>query len=86
MNLLSGSDMMFLVALAIYRYVAICKPLHYITFMSLQVLIRLLLCSYEAAFVLSYLDDLHIEFVVPWTQYCNSLLCDLPFVILLAYK
>ncbi|XP_025841376.1 olfactory receptor 4K13-like [Vulpes vulpes] len=85
MYLLGGNEMMLLVAMAVDRYIAICKPLHYMTIMSPQVLVGLLLSSYAVGFV--HLSSqmafmLNLPFCVPvwWTAFC-----DLPLVIKLAY-
>ncbi|CAD7679715.1 unnamed protein product [Nyctereutes procyonoides] len=68
MYLLGANEMMLLVAMAVDRYIAICKPLHYMTIMSPQVLVGLLLSSYAVGFVhLSSQMDfmLNLPFCVP---------------------
>ncbi|CAN0539315.1 unnamed protein product [Rangifer tarandus platyrhynchus] len=87
MHLLGGSEMMLLVAMAIDRYVAICKPLHYMTIMSPRVLIGLLLSSYAVGFVHSASQMafmLNLPFCGP--NVVDSFFCDLPLVIKLACK
>ncbi|XP_026344038.2 LOW QUALITY PROTEIN: olfactory receptor 4K13-like [Ursus arctos] len=87
MHLLGGSEMMLLVAMAIDRYVAVCKPLHYTTVMSPRVLVRLLLSSYAVEFVHSSSQTaftLNLPFCGP--SVVDSFFCDLPFVIKLACK
>ncbi|OWK09502.1 hypothetical protein Celaphus_00006391 [Cervus elaphus hippelaphus] len=81
----SGSEMMLLVAMAIDRYVAICKPLHYMTIMSPRVLTGLLLSSYAVGFVHSASQMafmLNLPFCGP--NVVDSFFCDLPLVIKLA--
>ena len=46
-----GSEMMLLVAMAIDRLIAICKPLHYKNIMSHRICIRLALFSWTTGFV-----------------------------------
>lgn len=87
MHLVGGSEMMLLVAMAIDRYVAICKPLHYMTIMSPRVLTSLLLSSYAAGFVHSSSQMafmLKLPFCGP--NVVDSFFCDLPLVIKLACK
>uniref|UniRef100_M3YEW7 Olfactory receptor n=1 Tax=Mustela putorius furo TaxID=9669 RepID=M3YEW7_MUSPF len=82
MHLLGGSDMMLLVAMAIDRYVALCKPLNYLTTMS-----PLLLSSYTVGFVHSSSQMafmLNLPFCGP--NVVDSFFCDLPLVIKLACK
>ena len=85
MHLVGGSEMMLLVAMAIDRYVAICKPLHYMTIMSPRVLTSLLLSSYAVGFVhsISQMDFmLKLPFCGP--NVVDSFFCDLPLVVGLA--
>nr|XP_020756327.1 olfactory receptor 4K13 [Odocoileus virginianus texanus] len=85
MHLLGESEMMLLVAMAIDRYVAICKPLHYMTTMNPRVLIGLLLSSYAVGFVHSASQMafmLNLPFCGP--NVVDSFFCDLPLVIKLA--
>ncbi|XP_017394985.1 olfactory receptor 4K13 [Cebus imitator] len=87
MHLLGGSEMMLLVAMAIDRYVAICKPLHYMTIMSPRMLTGLLLSSYAVGFMHSSSQMafmLNLPFCGP--NVVDSFFCDLPLVIKLACK
>ncbi|VCW77930.1 unnamed protein product [Gulo gulo] len=79
--------MMLLVAMAIDRYVTICKPLHYLTIMSPRVLVQLLLSSCIVGFVHSSSQMafmLNLPFCGPTVV--DSFFCDLPLVIKLACK
>ncbi|XP_062062597.1 olfactory receptor 4K14 [Lepus europaeus] len=80
-----GAEMVLLVSMAYDRYVAICKPLHYMTRMSRETCIRLVLVSWVIGFVHSISQ---IAFTVN-LPYCgpnevDSFFCDLPLVIKLA--
>ncbi|XP_049624614.1 olfactory receptor 4K13 [Suncus etruscus] len=87
MHLLGGSEMMLLVAMAIDRYVAICKPLHYLTIMNPRVLLGLILSSYTVGFLHSSSQMafmINLPFCGP--NIIDSFFCDLPLVIKLACK
>ncbi|XP_049747158.1 olfactory receptor 4A47-like [Elephas maximus indicus] len=50
-HLFGGAEILLLVVLAYDRYVAICKPLHYMTIMNQQVRVLLLLVTWVGGFV-----------------------------------
>ncbi|MBZ3869122.1 Olfactory receptor 4K3 [Sciurus carolinensis] len=84
-HLIAGSEMVLLVVMAYDRYVAICKPLHYSTIMSLQRCIGLVLTSWTVGFVhamsqMAVIVQLH--FCGP--REIDSFFCDIPLVIKLA--
>ncbi|XP_036908544.1 olfactory receptor 4A5-like [Sturnira hondurensis] len=59
-HLFGGAEIFLLVAMAYDRYVAICKPLHYITIMNRQVCILLLVVSLAGGFVHSLVQLLFV--------------------------
>ncbi|XP_036908541.1 olfactory receptor 4A5-like [Sturnira hondurensis] len=59
-HIFGGAEVFLLVAMAYDRYVAICKPLHYITIMNRQVCILLLVVSWAGGFVHSLLQLLFV--------------------------
>ncbi|XP_004694761.1 PREDICTED: olfactory receptor 4K14 [Condylura cristata] len=85
LHFVGGAEMVLLVSMAYDRYVAICKPLHYMSMMSRQTCIVLVLVSWTIGFVHSISQ---VAFTVN-LPYCgpnevNSFFCDLPLVIKLA--
>ncbi|XP_014636503.1 PREDICTED: olfactory receptor 4K14 [Ceratotherium simum simum] len=85
LHFIGGAEMVLLVSMAYDRYVAICKPLHYMTMMSRQTCIGLVLVSWVIGFVHSISQ---VAFTVN-LPYCgpnevDSFFCDLPLVIKLA--
>ncbi|XP_062060689.1 olfactory receptor 4K13-like [Lepus europaeus] len=85
LHLLGGSEMMLLVAMAIDRYIAICKPLHYKNIMSSRVCIGLALLSWTTGFahtVSQMVFTVTLPFCGP--NVVDSFFCDLPRVIKLA--
>ncbi|XP_065796904.1 olfactory receptor 4K14 [Muntiacus reevesi] len=84
-HLVGGAEMVLLVTMAYDRYVAICKPLHYMTVMSRRTCVGLVLVSWVIGFVHSISQ---VAFTVN-LPYCgpnevDSFFCDLPLVIKLA--
>ncbi|KFO34016.1 olfactory receptor 4A15 [Fukomys damarensis] len=59
-HIFGGSDVFLLVVMAYDRYVAICKPLHYLTIMNRRVCVQLLVLAWVGGFVHALL---HILFV-----------------------
>ncbi|MBZ3875033.1 Olfactory receptor 4K3 [Sciurus carolinensis] len=84
-HFIAASEMVLLVSMAYDRYVAICKPLHYSSIMSLQRCTGLVVSSWTIGFVhaMSHL------FVIAQLPFCgpreiDSFFCDMPLVIKLA--
>ncbi|XP_006831982.1 PREDICTED: olfactory receptor 4K13-like [Chrysochloris asiatica] len=84
-HLLGGSEMMLLVAMAIDRYIAICKPLHYKSIMSQRVCIGLAFLSWTTGFVHT-MSQMIFTVTLPFCgpNVIDSFFCDLPRVIKLA--
>uniref|UniRef100_H0XQC5 Olfactory receptor n=1 Tax=Otolemur garnettii TaxID=30611 RepID=H0XQC5_OTOGA len=85
LHLLGGSEMMLLVAMAVDRYFAICRPLHYKHIMSHSVCIRLALLSWTTGFVHT-MSQMGFTVTLPFCgpNVVDSFFCDLPRVIKLA--
>ncbi|XP_049624618.1 olfactory receptor 4F6-like [Suncus etruscus] len=82
---IGGAEMVLLIAMAFDRYVAICKPLHYLTIMSPQRCILFLITSWIIGFIHSITQ---LAFVVN-LPFCgpnelDSFFCDLPRFLKLA--
>ncbi|XP_049754136.1 olfactory receptor 4K15-like [Elephas maximus indicus] len=81
----AGGEMVLLVSMACDRYVAICKPLHYMTIMSRHVCIILVLIPWCVGFIhtVSQLAfTVNLPFCGP--NEVDSFFCDLPLVTKLA--
>ncbi|XP_006883298.1 PREDICTED: olfactory receptor 4F15-like [Elephantulus edwardii] len=82
---IGGTEMVLLIAMAFDRYVAICKPLHYLTIMNPRMCIFIL----TAAWILGLIHSVvQLAFVVD-LPFCgpnvlDSFYCDLPQLIKLA--
>nr|XP_020845605.1 LOW QUALITY PROTEIN: olfactory receptor 4K5-like [Phascolarctos cinereus] len=84
-HLFTGGEMVLLVSMAYDRYVAICKPLHYVTIMNQQVCTTLVLASWAVGFIhtMSQLSfTVNSPFCGP--NVVDSFFCDLPRVTKLA--
>ncbi|XP_008535711.2 olfactory receptor 4F15-like [Equus przewalskii] len=85
LHVLGGSEMVLLVAMALDRYVAICKPLHYLTVMSPRMCILLLSGAWAIRLIHSVAQlasVVHLSFCGP--NEIDSFYCDLPWFIKLA--
>ncbi|XP_063105781.1 olfactory receptor 4K13-like [Cavia porcellus] len=85
MHFFGGGEMFLLIAMAIDRYVAICKPLHYKTIMNHRVLTVFLLLSWAVGLIHTTSQmafTVGLPFCGP--NVVDSIFCDLPLVIKLA--
>uniref|UniRef100_A0A8D2AJP5 Olfactory receptor n=1 Tax=Sciurus vulgaris TaxID=55149 RepID=A0A8D2AJP5_SCIVU len=85
LHVLGGSEMVLLVAMALDRYVAICKPLHYLTIMSPRMCSLLLSGAWLIGIIHSVIQlafVVHLPFCGP--NEIDSFYCDLPWFIKLA--
>lgn len=84
-HLFTGGEMVLLVSMAYDRYVAICKPLHYMVIMNRSTCIALVIISWAVGLVhtLSQLSfTVNLAFCGP--NEVDSFFCDLPRVVKLA--
>jgi olfactory receptor len=84
-HLFTGSEMVLLVSMAYDCYVAICKPLHYMTIMSHHVCIILVIISWCVGFIHTTSQlafTVNLPFCGP--NQVDSFFCDLPLVTKLA--
>ncbi|XP_049755094.1 olfactory receptor 4F3/4F16/4F29-like [Elephas maximus indicus] len=84
-HVIGGVEMVLLIAMAFDRYVAICKPLHYLTIMSPRMCISFLVSAWVVGLIHSVVQ---LAFVVN-LPFCgpnvlDSFYCDLPHFIKLA--
>jgi olfactory receptor len=80
-----GTEMVLLIAMAFDRYVAVCKPLHYLTIMSPRVCLLLLCGAWAIGLIHSVVQlafVIHLPFCGP--NEIDSFYCDLPWFIKLA--
>ncbi|KAM6180692.1 olfactory receptor 4F15-like [Erethizon dorsatum] len=85
LHVLGGSEMVLLIAMALDRYVAICKPLHYLTIMSPRMCILLLSGAWVIGLIHSVAQlafVVHLPFCGP--NEIDSFYCDLPWFIKVA--
>uniref|UniRef100_H0X0M7 Olfactory receptor n=1 Tax=Otolemur garnettii TaxID=30611 RepID=H0X0M7_OTOGA len=85
LHVLGGSEMVLLIVMALDRYVAICRPLHYLTIMSPRLCILLLSGAWAIGLIHAVAQ---LAFVV-YLPFCgpneiDSFYCDLPWFIKLA--
>lgn len=84
-HLFGGGEMVLLVSMAYDRYVAICKPLHYMTIMSRRVCITLVIMPWFVGFIHTTSQlafTVNLPFCGP--NQVDSFFCDLPLVTKLA--
>ncbi|XP_044518255.1 olfactory receptor 4K13-like [Gracilinanus agilis] len=84
-HLFGGGEMTLLIVMAVDRYVAICKPLHYTTIMNHRILVRSVLLSWTVGFVHTMSQMVfmvNLPFCGP--NVIDDVFCDLPLVLKLA--
>uniref|UniRef100_A0A8C9PU54 Olfactory receptor n=1 Tax=Spermophilus dauricus TaxID=99837 RepID=A0A8C9PU54_SPEDA len=84
-HIMGGTEMVLLIAMAFDRYVAICKPLHYLTIMSPRMCSLLLSGAWLIGIIHSVIQVafvVHLPFCGP--NEIDSFYCDLPWFIKLA--
>ncbi|XP_074088103.1 olfactory receptor 4K13-like [Macrotis lagotis] len=84
-HLLGGSEVSLLVVMAVDRYVAICKPLHYTTIMNHRILVGSVLLSWTVGFVHT-MSQMVFMVSLPFCgpNVIDDAFCDLPLVLKLA--
>ncbi|XP_036592131.1 olfactory receptor 4K13-like [Trichosurus vulpecula] len=84
-HLLGGSEMTLLIVMAVDRYVAICKPLHYMTIMNHRILVGSVLLSWTVGFVHT-MSQMAFMVSLPFCgpNVIDDVFCDLPLVLKLA--
>ncbi|XP_060031171.1 olfactory receptor 4F15-like [Erinaceus europaeus] len=85
LHVLGGSEMVLLIAMALDRYVAICKPLHYLTVMNPRMCTLLVSGAWTIGLIHSVVQLVcvaHLPFCGP--NEIDSFYCDLPWFIKLA--
>ncbi|XP_058144088.1 olfactory receptor 4K15-like [Dasypus novemcinctus] len=86
-HLFVGGEMVLLVSMAYDRYVAICKPLHYMTIMSHRMCIILVFMSWGVGLIHTTIQmsfTVNLPFCGP--NQVDSFFCDLPLVTKLACR
>ncbi|XP_060473357.1 olfactory receptor 4L1-like [Panthera onca] len=85
LHFLGGSEMTLLIVMAVDRYIAICKPLHYTSIMNRRVLTGSVLLSWVVGFVHTMSQmvfTINLPFCGP--NILDDIFCDLPLVLKLA--
>ncbi|XP_062060697.1 olfactory receptor 4L1-like [Lepus europaeus] len=85
LHLLGGTEMTLLIAMAVDRYIAICKPLRYTTIINRQVLLGSVLLSWSVGFVHT-MSQMVFTVTLPFCgpNVIDDVFCDLPLVLKLA--
>nr|XP_004469804.2 olfactory receptor 4K13-like [Dasypus novemcinctus] len=85
LHLLGGSEMTLLIVMAVDRYIAICKPLHYTAIMNRRVLTGSVLLSWAVGFVHT-MSQMVFTITLPFCgpNVVDNIFCDLPLVLKLA--
>ncbi|KAM4853806.1 olfactory receptor 4L1-like [Thomomys bottae] len=85
LHFLGGSEMTLLIVMAVDRYIAICKPLHYTAIMNHKVVIGFVLLSWAVGFVHT-MSQMVFTVILPFCgpNVVDDIFCDLPLVLKLA--
>ncbi|XP_055260154.1 olfactory receptor 4L1-like [Moschus berezovskii] len=85
LHFLGGTEMTLLIVMAVDRYFAICKPLHYTAIMNHRVLRGSVLLSWAVGFVHT-MSQMVFTITLPFCgpNIVDNIFCDLPLVIKLA--
>ncbi|KAM6202968.1 olfactory receptor 4F3/4F16/4F29-like [Rhynchocyon petersi] len=86
-HLIGGVEMVLLIAMAFDRYVAICKPLHYLTIMNPRMCILFLAAAWAVGIIHSLFQlafVINLPFCGP--NVLDSFYCDLPKLLRLACR
>ncbi|XP_040825102.1 olfactory receptor 4L1-like isoform X2 [Ochotona curzoniae] len=85
LHFLGGTEMTLLIVMAVDRYIAICKPLHYTAIMNRRVLMGSLLLSWTVGFVHT-MSQMVFTVTLPFCgpNVIDDVFCDLPLVLKLA--
>ncbi|KAM9641812.1 olfactory receptor 4F3/4F16/4F29-like [Trichechus inunguis] len=86
-HVLGGVEMVLLIAMAFDRYVAICKPLHYLTIMNPQMCILFLAVAWALGIIRSLFQlTFIINLLFCGPKVLDSFYCDLPRLLRLACR
>uniref|UniRef100_A0A673TGP5 Olfactory receptor n=1 Tax=Suricata suricatta TaxID=37032 RepID=A0A673TGP5_SURSU len=82
LHFLGGSEMTLLIVMAVDRYIAICKPLHYTSIMNRRVLMGSVLLSWAVGFVHT-MSQMVFTITLPFCgpNIVDNIFCDLPLVL-----
>lgn len=85
LHFLGGSEMTLLIVMAVDRYIAICRPLHYTTIMNHRMLMGSVLLSWAVGFVHT-MSQMVFTITLPFCgpNVVDNIFCDLPLVLKLA--
>uniref|UniRef100_A0A8D0QKL6 Olfactory receptor n=1 Tax=Sus scrofa TaxID=9823 RepID=A0A8D0QKL6_PIG len=85
LHFLGGSEMTLLIVMAVDRYIAICRPLHYTTIMNHRMLMGSVLLSWAVGFVHT-MSQMVFTITLPFCgpNVVDNVFCDLPLVLKLA--
>ncbi|XP_077314067.1 olfactory receptor 6N2-like [Lithobates pipiens] len=84
-HVLGASESYILTVMAFDRYLAICKPLHYLTIMNIKLYVSLIAGSFILGFLLPIIEVVlisHLPFCGP--NHIENVLCDFPPLIAIA--